>query len=274
MKATVVTDQRQKWFEIADAAVATARDYLAEPDAADEVGVRLLNLCRTGRYQGRGYYVSLLAEARGRRPLPDVKTIEDLRSEAYVRALGDETRELVHEALRDEESERFELNVYFGKHPVHQSLAGQLFAKVRVPLLRAMFVRADGSWRVDAVHAMGLADVPLQDRAFMLEAIKAFLTDSASVKPRQSSNGSRPRLAILWDPNEKTRPSNEDALERFVKAAPLVGLEAELIGPDALERLPEFDGLLIARAPKASFTSSCAGRNRWGCRWWTTPSRS
>jgi glutathione synthase/RimK-type ligase-like ATP-grasp enzyme len=35
-----------------------------------------------------------------------------------------------------------------------------------------------------------------------------------------------------------------------VKMAPLVGLEAELIGPDALERLPEFDGLFNRAGPE------------------------
>ena len=80
MKTVVVTDQKQKWFEVPDATVLTARRYLAEPESGNEGTVRVLNLCRTGRYQGRGYYVSLLAEAHGQRPIPDVKTIEDLRS--------------------------------------------------------------------------------------------------------------------------------------------------------------------------------------------------
>ena len=80
MKAVVVTDQNQKWCEIPDATVLTARDYLAEPDTGNAGDVRMLNLCRTGRYQGRGYYVSLLAETRGQRAIPDVKALEDLRS--------------------------------------------------------------------------------------------------------------------------------------------------------------------------------------------------
>ena len=49
--------------------IPTARRYLAEPDGGVEHSARVLNLCRTGRYQGRGYYVSLLAEARGHRAL-------------------------------------------------------------------------------------------------------------------------------------------------------------------------------------------------------------
>src|ERR671926_607489 len=88
VKTVVVTDHNQKWFEIAEATVLTARRYLAEPESANEGTVRVLNLCRTGRYQGRGYYVSLLAEARGQRPLPEVKTIGDLKSETHLQALA------------------------------------------------------------------------------------------------------------------------------------------------------------------------------------------
>ena len=244
MKTLVVTDQKQKWFEIPDATVLTARRYLAETESGNEGAVRLLNLCRTGRYQGRGYYVSLLAEARGLRPVPAIKTIEDLRSEAFVRSL--EVQQL--EIQQQDESERFQLDVYLGKHPTHQALAEQLFAKVRAPLLRALFVRAQGSWRLDALQALGLADIPQQNRAFLLEAVKSFMAESP-VARRQGAKKGRPRLAILWDPNEETKPSNEGALQRFVKAAPLVGLEAELIGPDALERLPEFDGLFNRASP-------------------------
>src|ERR671928_1324090 len=120
MKTVVVTDQHQSWFEIPDASVVTARRYLSEPEIGHQGAVRVLNLCRTGRYQGRGYYVSLVAEARGQRPVPDIKTIEDLRSEAYVRALEAEIQPLVQETLQHEASERFQLDVYFGKHPTHQ----------------------------------------------------------------------------------------------------------------------------------------------------------
>src|SRR5437763_909189 len=248
MKTVVVTDQNQKWFEIPDATVLTARRYL-EPESGDEGTVRVLNLCRTGRYQGRGYYVSLVAEARAQRPVPDVKPIGDLKSEAYVRALEAEIQPLVQETLHHDEGERFQRDIYLGKHPSHQALAEQLFARARAPLLRALFAHAEGSWRLDALQAMGLADIPPQDRAFLLEAIKSFTAETSTAK-RQGAKRGPPRLAILWDPNEPHKPSNEEALQRFVKAAPLVGLEAELIGPDALERLPEFDALFNRAGPE------------------------
>src|SRR5438874_372953 len=248
MKTVIVADQKQNWFEIPDATVVTARRYLSEPESGNQGTVRVLNLCRTGRYQGRGYYVSLVAEARGQRPVADVKTIEDLRSEAYVRALQAEIQPLVQETLNHDDSARFQLDIYLGKHSSHQALAEQLFAKVRAPLLRVLFARADGSWRLDALQAMGLADIPLQDRALLLEAVKSFMAESSPAK-RQGAKKARPRLAILWNPNEAHKPSNEEALQRFVKAAPLVGLDAELIGPEALERLPEFDALFNRASP-------------------------
>ena len=249
MKTVVVTDQNQKWFEMPDATVLTARHYLAELESADVGGVLVLKLCRTGRYQVRGYYVSLLAEARGQRPVPGVKTIEDLRSEAYVRALEAEIQPLVQETLHHDESERFQLDVFLGKHPTHQALAAQLFAKVRAPLLRVLFARADIGWRLDALQAIGLADVAQQQRAFLLDAVKSFMAESPVAK-RQGAKRERPRLAILWDPNEATKPSNEEALQRFVKAAPLVGLDVEVVGPEALERLSEFDALFNRASPE------------------------
>src|SRR4051794_27620259 len=176
MKTVIVTDQHQQWFEIPDAAVLTARRYLAEPESGNEGTVRVLNLCRTGRYQGRGYYVSLVAEARGQHPVADVKTVEDLRSEAYVRTLEAEIQPLVQDTLHHDDSDRFQLHVYLGRHPDHQALAAQLFARVRVPLLRVLFARAEGRWRLDAVQAVGLADIPLQDRPFLLEAVKSFIS--------------------------------------------------------------------------------------------------
>src|SRR5205809_2770022 len=117
MKTVVVTDQNQKWFEIPDATVLTARSYLAEPESGNEGNVRVLNLCRTGRYQGRGYYVSLLAEARGQRAVPDVKTIGDLRSRTHAEALAARLEPVVGDALRRHESDRFQLDAYLGKDP-------------------------------------------------------------------------------------------------------------------------------------------------------------
>ena len=257
MNTLIVTDRKQEWpFEIPGAMVLTASRYLVEPESGLGENVRVLNLCRTERYQGRGYYVSLVAEARGQRPLPEVKTVEDLKSEAYVRALSARVEALVRETLHHDESDRFELDVYLGKDPAqrHQALAKELFANVRAPLLRALFSRAEKRWRLDAVEAIGVADIPAQHRECLLEAAKAFVAEPTTARPQRNGTA-KPRLAILWDPNEPHQPSNEEALRQMVRTAPRVGLEAELITLDALERLPEFDALFNRASPEVDGVS-------------------
>ena len=257
MNTLIVIDQKQDWFEVPEATVLTARRYLAELETGPEANLRVLNFCRTGRYQGRGYYVSLVAEARGQRPLPEVKTVEDLKSEAYVKTLAGELESLVDETLHHDESDRFQLDAYLGKDPAerHPVLAEQLFAKVRAPLLRAMFLRADGRWRLDGVQAIGVADISPQDRAFLLETAKAFVTETSAPKPQPRGETARPRLAILWDPKEPHQPSNEEARHKFLEMAPKVGLDAELITLDDLERVPEFDALFNRASPEVNGVS-------------------
>src|SRR5690348_1374072 len=145
MSVLVVVNHPRDWpFEIAGTRIVTARDYLTDPAYSENQSARVLNLCRAERYQGRGYYVSLLAEARGHRPLPDVKTVEDLKSDTFVQAIAGKIDELANETLRHGTSDRFELDAYFGRDPAqaHQPLAEQLFANVRAPLLRSRFLRS------------------------------------------------------------------------------------------------------------------------------------
>jgi glutathione synthase/RimK-type ligase-like ATP-grasp enzyme len=61
-----------------------------------------------------------------------------------------------------------------------------------------------------------------------------------------SHPGSAPyRLAILFDPDNPEPPSNPSAMQKFLQAAAAVGLRAELISPDDMERVPQFDALFI-----------------------------
>ncbi|MBV9889454.1 MAG: RimK-like ATPgrasp N-terminal domain-containing protein, partial [Rhizobacter sp.] len=265
MKTVFVIDRTQDWpFELPGSSVVTARNYLADVAGGAGGDAQLVNLCRSDRYQGRGYYVSLLAEARGHRPLPDVKTVEDLKSDEQVATVAQAVDALANETLHHDESDRFELDVYFGRDPAerHQPLAERLFAHVRAPLLRTRLRRDGSRWTLEKIAAIGVADVPAQHRAFLLEAAKAFVAGSgASRDPRERAAEAKPKVAILRDPAEEHRPSNEQALRKFVEVAPSVGLVAEVIGPDALERLGEFDGLLIrAGTDVAGYTYEFARR--------------
>jgi glutathione synthase/RimK-type ligase-like ATP-grasp enzyme len=247
VKVLFVVNHEQDWpFEIPGSSVATARAYLTDSRYSNGIDPQVVNLCRADRYQGRGYYVSLLAEARSHRPLPDVKTLEDLQSRAHLALLCAEIDELVQTSLQHGASDLFELDAYFGRDPaeLHPTLAQRLFALAPAPLLRAHFRRTDGRWRLNELSAIAVSDIPPQHRAFLLAAATEYVT---GYRRPLSAAAERdvPLVAILRDEDEKDRPSNDGALQKFVRAAPIVGLRAEIVGPEALERLPEFDGLFI-----------------------------
>jgi hypothetical protein len=247
VKVLFVVNRQQDWpFEVPGSSVAAARAYLTDPRYSNGIDPQVVNLCRADRYQGRGYYASLLAEARGHRPLPDVKTIEDLQSEAHLARLADEIKALAQSSLQHGSSDLFELDAYFGRDPAerHAALAERLFALAPAPLLRAQFSRSGDGWHLKSLSAIAVSDIPPQHRVFLLAAATEYVTGYR--RPLAAmSDSDVPSVAILHDEREKDRPSNDTALHKFVEFAPTVGLRAELVGPTALDRLNDFDALFI-----------------------------
>ena len=68
MKKIIVVNTPKNWkFHIPEAEIVSAKDYLTNPEFTTQKNVRVFNLCRDYSYQSKGYYVSLLAEARATR---------------------------------------------------------------------------------------------------------------------------------------------------------------------------------------------------------------
>src|SRR3546814_18111220 len=75
----------------------SAMDYLRTPVGADDERTHVINLCRSYKYLGTGYYVSLLAEARGHKVMPSVRTVNDLRRRSlYGLDIDDLNQKLNH----------------------------------------------------------------------------------------------------------------------------------------------------------------------------------
>ena len=85
MTILIVVNNPRDWpLNIPGVTVVPARAYLTDPAFGEDRGARVFNLCKSYRYQSLGYYVSLLAEARGHKPLPRAGTIEDLQYPQFV----------------------------------------------------------------------------------------------------------------------------------------------------------------------------------------------
>lgn len=245
MATLVVVDRPDEWpLDIAGIDVVGARDYLTHPDYSSLRGTRIFNLCRSYRYQSTGYYVSLLGEARGHRPMPSVATLRDLRSPAIIRIASDDLARIIKRAFAPLRSDAFTLSIYFGRNMAarYQALCTRLFNHFQTPLLRVQFHRLDDEWQIRSVQAIAARDVPAAHHGFVVEAAAQYF--GARQRSRPSRNA-RYDLAILHDPDEASAPSNARALQRFIRAGASLGINARLITQDDYARLGEFDALFI-----------------------------
>ena len=103
MSNLIVVNNPRDWpLDIPGVTVVPARAYLTDPAYGEGRSLKVFNLCRSYRYQSLGYYVSLLAEARGHKPLPRVSTMEDLQSQNLVRLLTEDPHPREHSEHRNQ----------------------------------------------------------------------------------------------------------------------------------------------------------------------------
>lgn len=248
MSTLIVASSPKDWpFDIPDVDVVDAWDYLTQPKYSDLRNVRIVNLCRSYKYQTTGFYVSLLAEARGHKPLPSIQTLQDLRSQSIIRVVSDDLDEEIEKSLGPLVSDEFTLSIYFGRNVAkrYDRLALLLFNLFQAPLLRVKFARTTGEpWEIRSVRAISGNDVPESHRDFVAEAARRHFSGRSVGRPKKTHT--RYDLAILWDPAEHENcPSDEAALKKFCKAALAEGLATEMITKDDYGRLSEFDALFI-----------------------------
>lgn len=245
MKPLVVVDSPKRWpLEIPGTELVSSYAYLSEPSLAEGRGRKVFNLCRSFRYQAAGYYVSLLAEARGHRPLPSVSAVQDLRLSPVLKIVGQDLDDLIQSSLKRIKSDSFELSIYFGRNLAsgYERLASAIFNSFPAPLLRASFER-NGTWKLESVRVIGLGEVPESHYPFFVEQAERYLR-RAPRKPK-ASTPSRFDLAILHNPDEDMQPSNEEALRKFVQAGEALGIACDLVRKDAYGRIAEYDALFI-----------------------------
>jgi len=223
-------------------------DYLKGSGEVHASNLRVINLCRSTRYLSEGYYGSLLAEARGHRVIPSVRTLQDLSRKAIysldtedidrkvARVLGRRNAGLQPIAL--------ELTVFFGQCAPRemQEIAAQLFNLFPAPMFKVEF-RLQGQWQIHALKPFALHSLAESQETEFFSALEGYLK-----KPWRRPRGAKSHrydLGILHNPDEQLAPSDPSALNRFVRAGRALGIDVELIQARDFGRLAEFDALFI-----------------------------
>ncbi len=243
MPKLIIVEKPETWnFQIEDAEVVSADDYISGEQYQSVKNLKVLNLCKSYQYQSEGYYVSLLAEARGHKVLPEVSTIQDLRFPSILREDSLDFDMLIQNTFKSEPYDRVEFNIYFGITSSEQlnKLAQQLFQMVQAPSLRAVFSKKT-KWVLQSIRPINLNEVPEADKSLLVSSLEKYLLRKRDYKPDKKKYD----LAILTNAEDPNPPSDDRALKRFYKAAMEAGFNAEFITKNDIDKLIQYDALFI-----------------------------
>ena len=275
MPILIIVEEPDDWpLEIPDVTIVSARTYLTDPGFAVNHGAgqtrhslnrsaRVFNLCKSYHYQSSGYYVSLLAEARGHKPLPKVGAIEDLQSQNLVRHLTEDLSALIQRLLAPLQWTISNSLSISAEHIVAITVLGhQLFNLLQARSLSAHFERHRDQWSLRSVRAMTQAIYsPAHQEFAVLAAIEYFKVKGPG---RSKKHISRFDLAILHDPDNPEPPSNAKAMQKFKNAAEELGMRVKFITRADIAGCPNSMRCSSATQP-LSITILITSRG-WHCR--------
>lgn len=199
-ESVVLVESLSDWpSSFPDVHVVRATDYLDGGRYARRKAFRVINLCRSYKYQSVGYYCSLLAEARGHRVIPSVKTLQDLSRKSlygydFDRFDADQRDKLARVA-EQLGSNTLKLQCHFGstRIPALQDFSRRLFEQFPCPLLE-LDVRVGERAALQNIRALTLRALTKQGRGDFAQAMEGFRSrrwrDGAQA--RNARNGTRP----------------------------------------------------------------------------------
>ncbi|MGI9181042.1 MAG: glutamate-cysteine ligase family protein [Longimicrobiaceae bacterium] len=238
--------------------VLTADRYLEGRETFSDRRLVVVNLARSYRYRTKGYYVSLLADARGHQVIPSVETIEGLADPfglfrclqeagiptvdvAEMRARGNGAAERAANG-----TEVAETLAYFGSSPDRRFQAAALaaFRDWPMPVLRLQFVREEEEWRVAHVAPVPVHQLAEEERARFLEVLgsEALVLRRGAAAPREARRAS---IAVLVDENDVFSPSSPETIDRLERVAARMNVHVRRIALDEIAKLGEYDALFI-----------------------------
>jgi glutathione synthase/RimK-type ligase-like ATP-grasp enzyme/gamma-glutamyl:cysteine ligase YbdK (ATP-grasp superfamily) len=274
----VVVTERADAQGLPAAAVATAQGYIEGADAV-EPDTLVVNLCRNLGYGSDGYYVSLLADARGQQVLPGlattagvadpyaryralqeagIATLDQAQMAVRRRAAGMEgaggddgfgrpplvmTRGACREASA---GEYMDLVACFGTttDARFQALAAGVYAVWPAPLLRIRVVQEEGQWKVAALAHASPERLSDEERQLLVDAVAG---EPRALRRRGEGDRDsvRASIAVLLDPADPFAASSPETVERLERVAAGMNVHVARIDLTDLRRLPEYDALFI-----------------------------
>lgn len=243
MPKVIVVDKPKNWkFDLPEVEVVSTETYISNGAYPATKNIKVLNLCKSYQYQSEGYYVSLLAEARGHKVMPGVATIQDFRFPSILRYDSQDFDDLIQNTLKNTPSDRVEFNIYIGSTQVesYNKLGMQLFHLVQAPIVRVAFAKKT-KWLLQSIRPVSLQEMPESDKIILVRAVEKYFQRKRDYRADKKKYD----LAVLINPEDKNPPSDDKALKRFYKAALETGFNTEFITKNDFDQLIQYDALFI-----------------------------
>jgi glutathione synthase/RimK-type ligase-like ATP-grasp enzyme len=233
-----------------DRLIITATDFIANDapiDLRKAHHIKVINLCSNYDYLSKGYYCSLLAEARNMRCVPSVANIVTLNWKRHYQSSLPELNGLLERHFNEPADEPLSrtYTVYFGRieNPKLEAVARRLFDLFRFPLMTLEIkYGTTGRWLIEAVEPLPLSDIPREKLPVFSESLDKF---TGAAWRAVANKPEKYWIAILQDPEEKLPPSDKVALNKFAKVGKDMGLFIEFITRQDYATLLEYDALFI-----------------------------
>jgi len=280
-RVLVVVSEHDDAKGFPDAMVATAPSWIESVDAPG--GAIIVNLCRTLGYGSDGYYVSLLADARGQLVIPRLETSTALADpyarfralqeagiatldagemSARRRSTGIDTSEDAESAglgawplVREEglcraalPDEVVELVACMGRTTDARfaTIASAVFAVWPAPLLRIRVVFEEDEWKVAGVAHASPSSLDADERALLVRAVTTEAPAlSLQATKLEPRDGVRASIAVLLDDSDPFSASSAETIDVLERVAARMNVHIARIEASELRRLPEYDALFI-----------------------------
>lgn len=249
-KFVVVVDKLEDWRPYFPSdQVITVKEYLFGSDYQQDKKLQIINLSYKLEYLSLGYYCSLLAEARGHKIIPNLKTINDLsKKNLYVKDL-DELQIISNKMMdifvtKSIEIKKFNFRIYFGKSTIKtlENLVREIFEFYPCPILDVT-IEKKKVWQVTSIAPVSIKDLEESEESFFADSLDQFSTKIWR-RPKKLKSYVFD-IGILVNPEEKMPPSNKKALKKIMDACERNDVYAEMITRKDFSRINEFDGLFI-----------------------------
>lgn len=189
MKLTVIIDNKADAQYFPDGVnLIDAIDFIDGNYEPTENSNVIINLCSCYDYQSLGYYVSLIAEARGNKVIPSILTIQDVKTNQIKTMMDSTIGEDIQKLLHSLRTDRFTLSIFLGDNisSKYSQLCRKIYGLFPMPLLQIHFEKKI-RWQIKQLSCLSVHDIPENLLEFFTQAFNNYMCKKRMHAPKKKT---------------------------------------------------------------------------------------